>query len=230
MTLMKIIVERVILSAFLVMMGMSFAVAQSVPPAPPVTESHGDPSGAGLSNSEQDGRHFITESTDPSYVLKANDYIQIVIFQEDDLNTITRISPEGEISFPLIGHVKLGGLTVQDASDKIRSMLMDGYIRDPKVSLTVTEFASRRFFVLGEVQRPGSFEMPQEESVSLLQAIAIAGGYTKIADPGRVTVKRLQDGKEMVYKLNAKAMARDSDAKQFYVQPDDTITVAESLF
>ena len=215
----------------LAVMGLTQAVGQIVPPAPPVIENNNNnPPPSGLSDSQQDGRHFITESTDPSYVLKANDYIQIVIFQEDDMNTITRISPDGQISFSLLGHVKIGGLTVQDASDKIRTMLMDGYIRDPKVSLTVTEFASRRFFVLGEVQKPGSFEMPQEESVSLLQALALAGGYTKIADPGRVTVKRIENGKEVVYKLNAKAMARDSDAKQFYVEPNDTITVAESLF
>jgi polysaccharide export outer membrane protein len=230
MMLMKKMVHRVVLSLFLAVVGLSCAAAQGVPSAPPVTENAGNPSDGGLSDSGQDGRHFITESADPSYVLQSNDYVQIVIFQEDDLNTITRISPEGEISFPLIGHVKIGGLSVQDASDKIRAMLMDGYIRDPKVSLTVTEFASRRFFVLGEVQKPGSFEMPQEESVSLLQAIALAGGYTKIADPGRVTVKRLEDGKETVFRLNAKAMARDSDAKQFYIEPDDTITVAESLF
>jgi polysaccharide export outer membrane protein len=222
---------RAALSMLLAVMGLTQAVGQIVPPAPPVIENNNNnPPPSGLSDSQQDGRHFITESTDPSYVLKANDYIQIVIFQEDDMNTITRISPDGQISFSLLGHVKIGGLTVQDASDKIRTMLMDGYIRDPKVSLTVTEFASRRFFVLGEVQKPGSFEMPQEESVSLLQALALAGGYTKIADPGRVTVKRIENGKEVVYKLNAKAMARDSDAKQFYVEPNDTITVAESLF
>jgi polysaccharide export outer membrane protein len=222
---------RAALSVLLAVMCLTHALGQIVPPAPPVIQNNNNnPPPAGLYDSQQDGRHFITESTDPSYVLKPNDYIQIVIFQEDDMNTITRISPDGQISFPLLGHVKIGGLTVQDASDKIRTMLMDGYIRDPKVSLTVTEFASRRFFVLGEVQKPGSFEMPQEESVSLLQAIALAGGYTKIADPGRVTVKRIEDGKEVVYKLNAKAMARDSDAKQFYVEPNDTITVAESLF
>jgi len=219
------------LSMLLAVMGLTQAVGQIVPPAPPVIENNNNnPPPSGLSDSQQDGRHFITESTDPSYVLKANDYIQIVIFQEDDMNTITRISPDGQISFSLLGHVKIGGLTVQDASDKIRTMLMDGYIRDPKVSLTVTEFASRRFFVLGEVQKPGSFEMPQEESVSLLQALALAGGYTKIADPGRVTVKRIENGKEVVYKLNAKAMARDSDSKQSYVEPNNTITVAESLF
>lgn len=182
-------------------------------------------------SSPLDGRRVISQSADPSYILSANDFIQIMVYQEDDLSTITRISSEGVISFPLIGNVKVGGMTVAKATDTIRSMLMDGYIRDPQVSVTLVEYAKRRFSVLGQVQRPGSYEMPQQEKVTLLQAIALAGGYTRIADPGKVTVKRLNgEKKETVFNLNAKAMANDTGATQFIVAPDDTITVGESIF
>lgn len=172
----------------------------------------------------------ITQSADPSYVLSPNDFIQIAVFQEDDLNTATRISKSGTIDFPLIGTIQLGGITVAKSTALIRAKLMDGYIRDPQVSVTVIEFAKRRYTVMGEVQHPGTYEMPQQEGVTLLQAISNAGGYSKIADKGKVTVKRVVDGKEQVYQLNAKTMAQDSNVKQFTIEPGDTITVAESLF
>jgi polysaccharide export outer membrane protein len=222
---------------FAVMAG-SLAYAQNTMPQAPSSTGSGignptletNPQQSEVFQQQQDGRHYSSQSTDPSYVLQGKDSVQIVIFQEDELNTITRVSPEGMITFPLIGQVHVGGLTVAEASSKIRAMLMDGYIRNPQVSMTVTEFALRRFSVLGEVQRPGTYEMPQQESVNLLQALALAGGYTKLADPGKITVKRVDGGKETVYRLNAKAMARDPATRQFYVQPDDTITVAQSLF
>lgn len=178
----------------------------------------------------QDRLLVITQSADPSYVLQPNDFIQLAVFQEDDLNTTTRISKSGTIDLPLIGTVHIGGTSVAKAAAMIRSALMQGFIRDPQVSLTVIEFAKRRYSVLGEVRSPGSYEMPQQENVSLLEAISNAGGYTKIADPGKVTVRRTVGGKEEVYQLNAKAMARDSKVKPFTVEPGDTITVAESLF
>ena len=171
----------------------------------------------------------ITQSADPSYILKPNDYVQIVVFQEDDLTTSTRISPQGNVTLPLIGTVKVGGSTVANSVALIRKMLMDGYIRDPQVAIHIIEFAKRRFSVLGEVQKPGSFEMPQQEQVTLLEAIAQAGGYTNIADPGKVNVRRTINGKESIFIVNAKKMAINS-SQQFYVQPGDVITVAESLF
>lgn len=172
----------------------------------------------------------VTQSADPNYILQPNDFIQIAVFQEDDLNTATRISKSGSVDLPLIGTVQIGYATVAKATADIRAKLMDGYIRDPQVSLTVIEFAKRRYSVLGEVRSPGTYEMPQQEAVSLLEAISNAGGYTKIADPGKVTVRRRVGGKEQVYQLNAKAMARDSNVKPFVVEPGDTITVAESIF
>ena len=73
--------------------------------------------------------------------------------------------------------------------------------------------------------------MKGSDEITLLQAIGMAGGYTKIANPGRVTVKRQQEGGgERVIKLDAKRMARGDDSASFYVKPGDVITVAESMF
>jgi polysaccharide export outer membrane protein len=85
--------------------------------------------------------------------------------------------------------------------------------------------------VLGQVNRPGTFEMPDENQMSLLEAIGMAGGYSRIANPSKVTLKRTNpDGLEQIFHLDAKRMARDSAAAPFLLKTGDTIVVEESLF
>src|SRR5277367_2144872 len=97
-----------------------------------------------------------TQSTDPNYILQPNDYLQVTVFQENDLTTSTRISPTGNIVMPLIGNVKVGGLKVVDADNLICKQLMDGYLTNPQVTITMISFAPRRYSVLGQVQKPGN--------------------------------------------------------------------------
>ena len=165
-----------------------------------------------------------------SYVLSPNDAVQIDVFQEDDLRTSAVISKDGTINFPLLNSVKIGGLTQAQARDLITTKLRADYLVNPQVSLAVIRFASKRFTVLGQVNRPGSFELPAQENIDLLEAIAMAGGYTRIAEPGKITVKRRVGNKDQVFNVNAKRMAKNSGTERFEVQPGDTITVAESIF
>lgn len=116
------------------------------------------------------------------------------------------------------------------AAASIRAVLAKDYVVDPQVTLTIVEYAKRRFTVLGQVQRGGTLLYPENETLTLLQAIGLAGGYTKIADPGKITLKRHADGKDSVFKLNAKSMARGTAERDFKVLPGDTITVGESMF
>lgn len=162
--------------------------------------------------------------------LKPNDVIEVKVFQEDDLQSTLRISKEGTINFPLIGVVSVADKTPQEGADTIRRLLARDYLVNPQVSVTVKEYAKRRFTVLGEVQKPGSYDMPDRDSVNLLEAIGIAGGYTRIAEPARVTLKRVVDGEVTVFKLNANGMAKNKASQPFEVKPGDVITVAESLF
>jgi protein involved in polysaccharide export with SLBB domain len=172
-----------------------------------------------------------TQSVDSSYTLFPNDTIEVLIFEEPDLTTTTRVSQKGAITLPLIGEIKVAGMSILTANNSICKAYQDGYLRDPKVTITVVEFAKKRFTVLGQVQKPGGYEIPQQENVSLLQAIAMAGGYTRIADPKEVTVKRMgRKGREVTIELNAKGMAEDKDAPVFNIQNGDTITVSESIF
>ena len=168
---------------------------------------------------------------DANYKLSANDLLDFRVFQEPELDGVIRVSGDGSAIFPLIGAVTVAGRTVAKATEQIKARYRDGYLVYPQVSLTVRTYAQKLFTVLGQVQKPGSYDMKGSDEITLLQAIGMAGGYTKIANPGRVTVKRQQeDGGERVIKLDAKRMARGDDSASFYVKPGDVITVAESLF
>jgi polysaccharide export outer membrane protein len=94
----------------------------------------------------------------------------------------------------------------------------------------VEEFAKRLVTVLGEVQKGGTFEFPNQGPLDLLQAIGLAGGYSKVANPGKIVVKRRVNGKETVIMVNGKALAANAGAERFEVLPGDTITVAQSIF
>jgi polysaccharide export outer membrane protein len=163
-------------------------------------------------------------------ILHNNDLIRIAVFQEDDLLTETRISKTGYIIFPLLGSLHLAGKTVDQAAAEIRERLDKDYIIHPQVTLTVLEYAKQWVTVLGEVQKPGTIELPAEGNLDLLGAIALAGGYTKIAAPNRITVRRQVRGQDQVIKVNGKDLAKDTNVQAFYVQPGDTIMVGQSVF
>jgi polysaccharide export outer membrane protein len=162
-------------------------------------------------------------------VLAPTELIEIKVFQEPELTTSTRIQDDGRITMPMIGEVAIAGLTVQEATRLIRQRLEARFVKNPQVTLTVLEHARKIFTILGQVQRPGTFRFPDRQPINLIQAIGIAGGYTGIADPTRITLKRTVDGKPTALKLNAKRMAEDASTP-VEIQSGDIITVGERLF
>jgi polysaccharide export outer membrane protein len=165
-----------------------------------------------------------------TYILSPNDVVQVKVYQEDDLETKMRIAKDGTSSFPLIGVVQLGGKTVEQASNLIKEKLAKDYLVNPQVTMSVVEYSKRRFTVLGQVQKPGTYEIPNEESVTFLQAVAMAGGYTRLASKGNVIVTRMINGRKSTISLDVNSAATAADSKPFEILPDDTITVAERVF
>ncbi len=163
----------------------------------------------------------------PEYVLRPGDIVQVKVYQEEDLTSLSRITKDGTIVMPLLGSVKVVSNTVAQATTKIHDLLAKDYIVNPQVTLNVTEFAKRRFTVLGQVQRPGTYDMPSEDTVTLLQAIATAGGYTRIGNPKNIAVQRTVGSENKMIRLNAEAMAKDKKEKPFVILPDDVIVVGE---
>ena len=165
-----------------------------------------------------------------SYSLSPNDTVLVEVYQEDDLRTMTRISQEGTISVPLIGTVKVGGLTQGQARDRIADLLRARFLVNPQVSLTVAGFASKRFTILGQVNRPGTYELPPQEKIDLLEAIAMAGGFTRIAKGSNVTIRRRVGDADKILTVNADKQAKNTSEERFMINPGDDIRVAESIF
>jgi polysaccharide export outer membrane protein len=163
-------------------------------------------------------------------VLRPNDVVWVKVYQEEDLETKAAIDKDGFITMPLLGPVQVGQKTVEEATGLIRSLYAKDYLVNPRVSVTLIERARLRFTVMGQVQRPGTYEFPDNESLNLLQAIAMAGGYTRLGAPSKVGLQRMQDGKPVLIPLNAEQMSKDKQAKPFELMPDDIITVGERIF
>jgi len=166
----------------------------------------------------------------PSHVLVPGELIQIKVFQEPDLDTSIRIPGDGHINFPLIGEIALAGQSVQQATRVIRDRLQARFLVNPQVSIAVLEPAKRLFTVLGQVQRPGTYRFPEQQELDLLQVIGIAGGYTRLADPGRIIIKRRIDGSEKIIRLDGKRLAKGESVEPFSIISGDVITVGERLF
>jgi len=167
------------------------------------------------------GPQSAAAGTAPDYRLSPNDLIFVKVFQEDDLDSTLRVAEDGSIIFPLIGSVKVGGRSVASATGVIRDLLDARFLVNPQVTLTVLAYANRHITVLGQVQRPGDYNLREQGSVSLLEAIGISGD---------IIVKRAEGGAERILHLNAKTMASDNHSGPFVVFPGDTITVTERFF
>ncbi len=163
-------------------------------------------------------------------VLGSNDLVQVKVYQEDDLETRAVIDKDGMIRLPLLGLVRVGQKTPEEATAMIRDLYERDYLVNPQVSLTVLEPAKLRFTVLGQVQKPGTYEFPVNEPVNLLQGLAMAGGYTRLGSPSKVTLQRLQNGQRVVIPLDAEQMSKDKTAKPLELMPEDIITVGERIF
>jgi protein involved in polysaccharide export with SLBB domain len=166
----------------------------------------------------------------PSHVLVPGELVQIKVFQEPDLDTSVRIPGDGHVNFPLIGEIALAGQSVQQATRVIHDRLQARFLVNPQVSIAVLESAKRLFTVLGQVQRPGTYRFPEQQELDLLQVIGIAGGYTRLADPGRIIIKRRIDGSKKIIRLDGKRLAKGESVEPFSIISGDVITVGERLF
>jgi protein involved in polysaccharide export with SLBB domain len=184
----------------------------------------------GVTSTEAVASHPAGDSLAANYRLLPNDLIFIKVFQEDDLNSTLRIAEDGTIIFPLIGATKIGGLSVADATKLIRDRLDARFLVNPHLTVTVLRYANRNVTVLGQVQKPGAYSLKDQGSIDLLQAVGLAGGFTRLSNPSKITIKRNNGSQESVLTVDGKRLAHDSSVAPFAVLPGDTITVAERMF
>ena len=169
-------------------------------------------------------------STD--YVLQPSDLIRVMIFQEPDLQREVRLSQECSVLLPLIGNIDLKGKTLRQAEALIGQLYDKDYLVNPQVSIMILEYAKLSVSVLGSVNTPGPVALLPEQSMGLLDGVARAGGFSRLADRKHVKlVRTMPDGKTETYLINADDLIQTSKSgEKWLLQKDDVIFVPERLF
>lgn len=131
------------------------------------------------------------------YVIGPGDVLQISVWKNDTLSRVVPVRPDGKISMPLLHDIQAAGLTPMQLHDKIANALGE-FMPNPEVAVTVVDVKSYRVSVLGEVQKPGVLQLKADTSV--LEAIALAGGFRDFASPGKIIILR-KDGTGTTHKI-----------------------------
>ncbi|NNN05492.1 MAG: polysaccharide export protein [Elusimicrobia bacterium] len=164
------------------------------------------------------------------YRLSGADLLEITVFGEKDLDRKVRVSQDGSITFPLVGAVRVGGLTTADAEAALAKSL-SVYVRDPQVSIFIKEYGNKKVFVFGQVTKPGAIELPEETPLTVLGAVSQAQGFTPIAAPDRTRVIRMEGGKSRTFVIVVSDITqRGQKDKDMVLKPNDIVFVPESMF
>ncbi|MFH1645040.1 MAG: polysaccharide biosynthesis/export family protein [Candidatus Omnitrophota bacterium] len=165
------------------------------------------------------------------YRLQPTDLLSITIHNHPDLNTKTRISNDGNITFPLVGQIAAAGSTINELEEQLRFLLEKDYLHSAQVLVFIEVYHPRQVSVIGEVNKPGKYDMPDEKSMTLLEAIAMAEGFTKDALLAKVKIMRTMGGNRQTIIVNVKDITgKDADDNDILLEPDDVVVVPESFF
>jgi len=161
---------------------------------------------------------------DPSYIIGADDVLAINVWKESEISRTVPVRSDGKISLPLVGEVQAGGVTPKQLESQIAKNLQN-YISEPEVTVIVQEIKSQRFNILGQVSKPGSYLLIN--STTVLDAIAMAGGFRDFAKQKSIYVLRTQaDGKDERLSFNYKEVIKGGSRNQnIKLQPHDTVVV-----
>ncbi len=159
------------------------------------------------------------------YTVGPGDVLRITVFEHENLSTVDRITENGFIITPLLGEVKVGGLTISKVSTKLSSLLADGYLVNPMVKVFVEEFRSQSAVVLGHVTTPGLIEL--SGPTTLLQLLSKAGGL-KEGSGDTASIKRDSIDKEEVIIVNLVSLFEGGDlANNVSIHDGDTVFIAK---
>ena len=180
--------------------------------------------GSGEAASSQDEQRASSlTSHDPKYVIGPTDVLDINFWGEKDLSRTVLVRHDGKTSLPLLGDLQAAGLTPMELAASIADK-MRKYITDPRVTVTPSVVNSRRVYVVGEVNRPGTVALLPDMTV--LQALASAGGLNQFANRKRIYVLRTENGKQVRYPYNYKEVIRGTRMDQnIRLLPGDTIVI-----
>jgi polysaccharide biosynthesis/export protein len=165
-----------------------------------------------------------TKSGSSEYIIGAGDILQIFTWKEPDFSRDeVHVRLDGKISFPLLDDVQAEGRTLSQLKNDIANRLK-AFISNPNVTVSVRDSVSKKFYILGEVNNTG--EYPLVKNLTVLQAFALAGGFTEWASKKEIILFRKVGGKDKVIRINYKKILKGDDFKDnVTILPDDTIIV-----
>lgn len=167
-----------------------------------------------------------TQQSLAASTLGPGDVFEVRVFGEQDLSGAYRVASDGSIDFPLVGRVVVQGQSASDLSGALKEGLKR-YVKQPEVSIFIKEFNSKKVFVFGQVQKPGTFTF--EQGMNIIQAITLAGGFDKYANKDKSFVTREVSGREQRLSVSVKDISEGA-APNFPLEPGDIVYVPESLF
>ena len=156
------------------------------------------------------------------YRLGPEDVIEVFVWKQPELSTTVVIRPDGKISLPLLGDLEATGKTAVQLQAMVTKQLLQ-YVTDPMVNVIVKEVNSPRISVLGQVHKPDRYHIKQR--LTVLDAIALAGGFTDFAKRDKVTIIRNSGPDKIRIQVNLKKVVQDGSGEVYYVEPLDTIYV-----
>ena len=158
----------------------------------------------------------------PSYRIGPEDVINVSVWDNPGLSMDVMVRPDGKISLPLINEIQAADFTPVELSDAITRNLQE-YVRDPHVTVSVTQTYSKKIFLVGNVLRPGSY--PLRHEMTILQALSLAGGFTTFASPRGMKLIRGTGTKQESRKINHYKMIEGTELDHYMLKPGDTIVI-----
>jgi len=163
------------------------------------------------------------DSEQGAYKIGSGDILEIVTWKEPDFSKEISVRIDGKITFPLLDDIQAAGLTPLQLKKVIGEQLKE-YVTDPRVTVSVKGPMSQKFYILGEVSKTGEYDLLK--NLTILQAFALAGGFTEWASKKEIILVRHEDGKEKVIRINYKNIAKGKDFSQnIFIKANDTIIV-----
>lgn len=156
------------------------------------------------------------------YLIGPSDVLEIIVWKEPDLSREITVRPDGRITLPLVDDVMAAGLTPMQLKAELEKRFSE-YIDTPEVTVIVKNLASKRYYMIGEIAKPGEYLL--SKPTTILQALAIGGGFTEWAKKDRVMVIRFTPKGRKVLYFNYEAAAKGREINDFFLKPDDIILV-----
>lgn len=155
------------------------------------------------------------------YRIGPEDILHISVWENKELTLDVVVRPDGKISLPLVQDVQAEGLTADELGAQLKKGFLN-FIKDPVVSVIITQINSSKFYIIGSVSRPGPY--PLRGEISVLQALSLAGGFTQFASPRKIKIIRNNSGNTEIRKVNYYDIL-DSGEGNYFVKAGDTIVV-----